>query len=118
MPDRTGTDWFAWFVSGSFFGMIALLATRGMQATAEQAVLILVGQASMGFAAIINFRYGSTQGSEKKTEQLAQMAQTAAVSAGTAAAVHAAASVPVPPVVPDPVRVEVVGDVKTSEGRA
>jgi hypothetical protein len=114
MPERVGTDWFAWFVSAAFFAMIALLAIRGMDASASDAVLILVGQASGAFAAIISYRYGSTATSEKKSEQITQLAQTAAVTAGTAAAVQAAAH----PVVPDPVRVEVVGDVTTSEGRA
>ena len=107
MADRTGTDVFAWFVSVAFFAVIAQLAYFGMAESGSDAVLILVGQASGAFASIIAYRYGTTQGSERKSEQITQLAHTAAVSAGTAAAVQAAATVP------DPVHVEVTGDVTT-----
>ena len=98
MADRTGTDWFAWFVTLGFFGIIVLLAIRGMAETGSEAVLILVGQASGAFASIIGYRYGTTAGSEKKSEQITQLAQTAAAVQATVA---------------EPVRVDLSGDVTT-----
>lgn len=98
MTDRTATDWFAWFVSAAFFAVIGQLAYFGMAESGSDAVLILVGQASGAFASIIGYRYGTTAGSEKKSEQITQLAQTAAAVQATVA---------------EPVRVDLTGDVTT-----
>lgn len=105
MADRNGPDLFAWFVTAAFFGVIALLAVRGMAESGSDAVLILVGQASGAFASIIGYRYGSTVGSEKKSDTITDLAKTAA-SVQAATVVQAA----------EPVKVELSGDVTTTPG--
>lgn len=65
--EKPAEDSLAWFVVAGFYGIIVLLVVRGVPAGASEAVLVLVGQASMGFAAVMGFRYGTSMGSSRKT---------------------------------------------------
>lgn len=67
-------DFLAWFVVIGFFGIIVLLSLRPLPEGANEAVLILVGQASAGFAAVIGYRYGTTQGSARKDATIVTLA--------------------------------------------
>jgi drug/metabolite transporter (DMT)-like permease len=71
---RDQPDFLAWFVVVGFFGIIVLLTVKPLPQGANEAVLILVGQASAGFGAIIGYRYGTTQGSARKDQTIVTLA--------------------------------------------
>ena len=75
MSEYTTIDYLSWFVVVGFFGIIVLLTLKSLPDGANEAVLILVGQASAGFGAVISYRYGTTQNSGRTDATIVSLAK-------------------------------------------
>ena len=62
----------AGLVTLGFFGLLALLAFREVPIRSQEALLIMLGSLGTGFGQILQFYFGSSKGSEAKTEILRQ----------------------------------------------
>lgn len=74
--DNEHTDYLAWTIVVGFFSLIVLLVFRPLPEGSSDAVLVLVGQASAGFAAVYAYRYGSTQSAKVKDQTITAMLPT------------------------------------------
>ena len=59
-------------ITVGFFGILIGLMAGALKTTDNQALLILLGALSASWAGICNFYFGSTNGSQQKTELLAR----------------------------------------------
>jgi hypothetical protein len=59
-------------VTAGFFGVLGLLLSGTFKPTDNQALLILLGSLGASWGAIVNFYFGSSAGSHRQTELLAQ----------------------------------------------
>ena len=112
--DANATDWFAWAMGFGFFTTVWMAMHFGIPSgESHDVVLMLITAVVTNYGAVVNFRYGSTTGSEKKSDVIKELAQSATVATATAAAVQAATTANTAAVA-EPLKVEVVGDVSTT----
>jgi Na+-transporting methylmalonyl-CoA/oxaloacetate decarboxylase gamma subunit len=111
---HANTDWFAWAMGAGFFGTVWYAMYHGIPGgESHDVVLMLITAVVTNYGQVVGFRYGSTSGSEKKSEVIKELAQSATVATATAAAVQAATTATTSAVPADPVKVEVTGDLTT-----
>ena len=69
-------DWtpsvLGYLVTLGFFGLLAYLATHDVPDTSERILDVMIGSLGTAWIGIINYYYGSSSGSSRKTELLAQ----------------------------------------------
>ena len=69
-------DWtpsvLGYIVTVGFFGLLAYLATHDVPNTSERILDVMIGSLGTAWIGIINYYYGSSSGSSRKTELLAQ----------------------------------------------
>jgi hypothetical protein len=68
----------ALLVTVGFFGLLALMAFHGIPPGAETVLNVMTGSLGAAWMAVINFYFGSSAGSDRKTEILAATATAAA----------------------------------------
>lgn len=87
MSNAFSTTVLALLVTIGFFATLTFLATKGIpdNATTKDVILILVGALSVQFANVINYYFGSSQGSRDKSAVMsAALERTTTVSSTTA----------------------------------
>ena len=62
----------AFGVTAGFFGVLVFMLFRSVPSTAHDALLLLLGSLSTAWTAVIAYYFGSSAGSDRKTELLAQ----------------------------------------------
>ncbi|QQR69868.1 MAG: hypothetical protein IPI58_04275 [Alphaproteobacteria bacterium] len=62
----------AFLVVAGFFGVLACLLAYGTPSQGGEALLVILGALSSGFAAVLAYYFGSSAGSKQKTDLLAQ----------------------------------------------
>jgi len=62
----------AFLVTLGFFGVLAFMMFRSVPSAAHDALLLLLGSLSTAWTAVISYYFGSSAGSDRKTELLAQ----------------------------------------------
>jgi NH3-dependent NAD+ synthetase len=61
----------AFLVTLGFFGVLAFMLFRSVPSAAHDALLLLLGSLSTAWTAVVTYYYGSSAGSDRKTELLA-----------------------------------------------
>lgn len=59
------------FVTGGFFGLLGLMAFHDLPPGNTQILNIMLGSLGAGFTGVLSYYFGSSRGSDKKTELLA-----------------------------------------------
>lgn len=59
-------------ITAGFFGILIGLLMGSLKATENQALLIMLGALGAAWGSVVNYYYGSSSGSQAKTELLAQ----------------------------------------------
>lgn len=63
----------AWIVVAGFLGAIVILAFADNPFSNNQAALLLLGSLAAGFGSVLNYFFGSSQGSKEKTSALSAL---------------------------------------------
>jgi hypothetical protein len=66
----------AFLVLAGFFGAIYLAMTHEVTASMRDALLILIGSLGAAFGAVVNYYFGSSSGSQAKSQLLASKDQS------------------------------------------
>lgn len=84
MSDAVTPRAIALLVTLGFFGVIAAILWRGLPTEGGDALLVLLGALGGAFGTVISYYFGSSRGSERKTEMLARATPSVAPSVGDA----------------------------------
>jgi len=64
------------FVTAGFFGLLALMFFKGFPSSSQQVLDIMIGSLGTAWVTIIGFYFGSSAGSEQKTQALTDIAKS------------------------------------------